>query len=301
MFGTLASLFAAVGLALAGYAAARLFLDRMAAVGSLENYYSLGTPEVTSAPVGSNEHKIRLAFGRRAVGRERAVFWGAVSAVGVTAFILFLLFHIPLWIALGSGGLVGFLGVNGWVEGRWRRVVREIESEMPTFLRTMGSMVLVTPNVTDALDETLASLNESGPLRLWLERFVQELRMHGRKGFEEMREEAKRISPSLLLAIVEMERLWETGGVQFAEAFRQAAENQARILRARNHAQAEVDGARSTLRVILLTLGGAVYFTVRVNPAPFNTPLGRVSLLALGVLIVMGWYLLQSMMDEVMK
>ncbi|HEY57629.1 MAG TPA: hypothetical protein G4O04_03670 [Anaerolineae bacterium] len=297
MIGVLLS---ALALALAGYWAGREALERLSAVRSLETYYAVAQ-EATPVPVGSRAHKIRLALGERVAGRETEAVALLTLGAGLVLTLVGLWLRLPLWIAMGAGGLLGYLGVQGWIEGRWHKVMRGIETEMPTFLRTLGSTVSVTPNVLDALDDTLAALDERGPLRAWMERFVQELRLHGRRGFETLHEEAGHISPVLLLAVVEVGRLWETGGAQFADAFRLAAENQARILRARSHAQAEIDGARSTLRVILFTLGGAVYFSIRANPVPFGTPLGRLSLLALGVLVAVGWVLLQSMMNEVLQ
>lgn len=296
---SIGALLAALGLAMGGYWASRYILERLA-IRPLENYYAVAT-EIDPVPVGSQAHKIRLALGERVAGRETTAV--IMLTVGVATIVLFLAMwmRLPIWVALGAGVVVGYWGVRGWIEGRWHKVVRSIEAEMPTFLRTLGSMVVVTPNVLDALEETIAALDENGPLRAWMKRFVQDLRLHGIKGFETMREEAGRISPALLLAVVEVGRLWETGGAQYAEAFRQAAENQARILRVRRQAQAEIDGARSTLRVILLTLGGAVYFSVRANPAPFDAPLGRLSLLALGALTAIGWALLQSMLHEVLQ
>ena len=53
--------------------------------------------------------------------------------------------------------------------------------------------------------------------------------------------------------------------------------------------------------MILLVLGGAVAFTVKVQPQQFHTAVGRFGLLGLAVLAAAGWMLLQSMMDEVLQ
>ncbi len=301
MLNMLGALLAAGALAAMGYFAAQEIVRRASSVQALETFYSAAQDEVAPVPVGSQEHKIRLALGGWAAGRETTVYHAIGSGTGVVLAGVLAAFGLPGWVSLGLGFALAYAGLNSWIGGRWRKTVRSIEAEMPTFLRTLGSMIQVTPNVLDALDETTAALDEKGALRAWMQRFISELRLHGRKGFETMRAEAQAISPTLLLAVVEIGRLWETGGAQFAAAFRQAAENQARILRARNRAQSEIDGARSTLRVILLVLGGAVAFTVKVQPQQFNTAVGRFGLLGLAVLAAAGWMLLQSMMDEVLQ
>ena len=299
---TMGVLLMATGLALLGFYGVRAVVERMSVHTALENYYAASTAaQAAPAEVGSRAYKVRLALGEWAAGREQQAVAALAGAAGLLLAVLMLLFGLPWPVAVLAGFGLGYTGVNSWIEGRWHKVVRSMEAEMPTFLRTLGSMVVVTPNVLDALDETTAALDEKGALRLWMTRFVEALRLHGRKGFETMQAEAGRISPTLLLAVVEIGRLWETGGAQFAHAFRQAAENQARMLRARNHAQAEIDGARSTLRVILLTLGGAVAFTVHTQPQQFDTLLGHAALLSLAVLAGVGWMLLQSMMDEVLR
>ena len=300
MIRVLGALLTAAGLGIGGWAIAQLMLQYKRGQSALETYYSIAT-EHLPVPVGSWEHRVRVAFGEKAAGREQAVYWGASVAVGLALAIGLILAQIPLLYAVPLGLLGGWLTINTWLNTKWLQIVRAIEHELPTFLRTLGSVLAVTPNVTEALEEATASLEVHGPLWKWMQRFAHELRINRHAAFETMKQEAGRLSPHLLFTVVEIQRLWETGGQQFAHAFRQAAEDQARLMRARNEAQAEIDGARSTLRVILLSLGGAVYFSIRMNPQPYTTLWGKMGLAGVAALAAVGWWLLQSMMREVLE
>ena len=46
----------------------------------------------------------------------------------------------------------------------------------------------------------------------------------GKKGLDEMQAEASDISSSLLLVVVEIGRLWETGGQGYAQSFQMVSE-----------------------------------------------------------------------------
>ena len=296
----LAPLLIGAGLALLGLRASRALLYRAGAHRTLDNFTKVAE-DARPVLIGSKAYKVRLAFGERAVGRETTVLYLSYAVAFFGMLILGVAVALPLWIAVLAAAGGAWLGVTSWVEGRWNAVKRQVEADLPLFLRNMGGMLLVTPNVLQALQDAIASLDEKSPLRAWMQRFADELQLRGEAGFAEMREEARRISPHLMLAVVEIGRLWETGGAEFARAFYQAANNQTKILSVRNRAQAELSGAKSTLRIILLVLGGALYAAIRMNPAPFSTPLGRISLFITLGLAVVGWILLQRMIDDVMK
>ena len=298
--GLLGQVVAGLGLAWLGWMALHAITERKAGVKPLETFYR-AEEDAQPVPIGSRAYKIRLALGARAAGREQAVLYAAYAAAGVALLALGVALALPLWIALLLAVAGAWMGVNGFVESRWNASRRKVEADLPMFLRNLGGMMLVTPNVLQALQDTVASLDARSPLRAWMTRLIEELRLHGQQGFERMQDEAQRISPQLLLVVVEVGRLWETGGAQFAQAFYQAASNQTKILSIRNNTEAELAGAKSTLRVILLTLGGAVYMSIRIDPAPFNTAIGRIGLLAVAGLAAVGWLLLQRMMDDVLS
>ncbi len=78
-----------------------------------------------------------------------------------------------------------------------------------------------------------------------------------------MLKEAQAISPSLGIAIFEIGRLWETGGPGYVKAFNMAAENIGDALKARSLAHAKGDGAKGSIRMIVLALVGVMVFLFR--------------------------------------
>ena len=87
---------------------------------------------------------------------------------------------------------------------------------------------------------------------------------------------------ALLLAVVEIGRLWETGGGGYIEALRLAAVHMAELMETRLQASAVAAGAWGTARTILLALSftlGAVLVNPVSKPA-FQTPLMQGVMLA---------------------
>ncbi|MCU0486281.1 MAG: hypothetical protein MUC85_09255 [Anaerolineales bacterium] len=81
-----------------------------------------------------------------------------------------------------------------------------LEKEIPSFLMNLSSVI-------QALEDASLSLNPQGQLKPWIERLVHAIQSRGKQGLDEMQAEAGDISSSLLLVVVEIGRLWETGGV----------------------------------------------------------------------------------------
>jgi len=148
-----------------------------------------------------------------------------------------------------------------------------------------------------------ASLDPAGPLQAWMKRLLAAIQTGGRRGLEEMQDEAAAISPSLMLAVMELERLWETGGSGYVEAFRLASDNLASMLEARGMAAAKADGAWGTVRVILLALGGALAAAMSSGSGSglFGTPTVQIGLLAALAWAALGWNVIGDMIREVMQ
>ena len=161
-----------------------------------------------------------------------------------------------------------------------------MEKEIPVYMMNLASVIQLNPNAIQALQDASLSLNPKGYLKPWIERLASSLHSHGRMGLEGMQAEAGDISPSLLLVVVEIGRLWETGGTGFSQSFQMVSENLAGILEGRSKAFSKADGAWGTIRVIVLALGGAIFlaFSSPASSALFRTPTAQIA-----ILIAVAW------------
>jgi Flp pilus assembly protein TadB len=270
---------------------------------SLADYYQpLAPQEDRSVRVGSFEHKIRLAALRyrlNVAGRERLYYYGAIALSTMTVLIGLVILGTPPMLYL-LAPLVGWAAVNGKINQEWQTMRLALEKELPTFLLRLSAAIQAVPNIPEAISDVAASLDPSGPLQAWMKRLLVAIQSSGRKGMDEMREEAASISPSLFMTILEIERLWQTGGSGYVEAFRLASDNMASILEARSMAAARADGAKSTVRVILIALGGALIFAMSsaAGGALFNTPLVQIGLLLAIAWAIIGWNVIGDMIRE---
>ncbi len=171
---------------------------------------------------------------------------------------------------------------------KWGSVQKAIEKEIPSFMMNLSGMIQLTPNVLRALEDASLSLDPHGMLKPWILRLASWLQSSGKKGLQEMQAEAQDISPSLLLLVVEVGRLWETGGQGYTQSFQMVSENMAGILEGRAKASAKADGAWGTIRVIVLALGGSLFlaFSSPGSSALFRTPTAQVA-----VAVALAWAL----------
>ncbi len=279
---------------------------RKSAARTLADYYQpLAPQEAQVVRIGSFEHKVRLAalkYRLKVAGRERLYYYGAIALVSFLVLLVLLAFRVPPVLCLLSV-VVGWVFVNGQVNGAWQQMRLAMEKELPTFLLRMSATVQATPNIPEALSDVTASLDPQGPLRAWMERLLQTIQTGGRKGLEEMQAEAMAISPSLIMAVMEIERLWETGGSGYVEAFRLASDNLASILEGRAMAAAKANGAWGTVRVILLALGGSLVMAMS-SPAGgglFHTTAVQIGLLLALAWAALGWNIIGDAIREVME
>jgi len=108
----------------------------------------------------------------------------------------------------------------------------------------------------------------------------------GKGCLDEMQRQAQQISPALLLVVVEIGRLWETGGKGYSDALRQASENLASLVETRSQANAVAAGAWGTTRTILIALGFTLGM-VLVNP--ISKPAFQQILMQIALLAMMFW------------
>jgi len=271
---------------------------------ALSGYYDIPTrrQDAPPAPVGSQAYKIRLAcsgFGLDVAGWEELALWAARILVTLVLAVPIALSSLPPMVYLVAPA-VAYVAVNSVINNKWNSIRLGIEKEIPTLLLRVSAVVQASPNVMDALTEVTASLDPDGPLKAWMERFTQRLQISGQKGLEDALAEATAISPSLALVVIEIGRLWETGGIGYIEAFRLVSDNLAGILEARAQAAAKSAGAWGTVRIILLALGFAIYM-VMGNPGTahmFHAWYAQLGLLAVLVWAAVGWNIIGDTIQE---
>ena len=260
-----------------------LFSHQPSITSSLQDYaFPPSSTVAPDAPIGSPAHKIRLAFavyGLDVNGREQFSLYLAIAVLGLGLAIGAAVFGLPPLFWLG-GPAIAYFAVNSLVNSKWNKVRMAMEKEIPSFLMNLSSMIQINPNVLQVLEDASLSLNPKGQLKPWIERLVSSIQSHGRKGLEEMQAEAGDLSPSLLLVVVEIGRLWETGGQGYSQSFQMVSENLAGILEGRSKAFSKADGAWGTIRVIVLALGGAILmaFSTPGSSTLFRTPGAQIAI-----------------------
>ncbi|RCK72764.1 MAG: hypothetical protein ANABAC_1298 [Anaerolineae bacterium] len=277
---------------------------RRQAVKSLSDYYRPLEDQATSTvKIGSMEHKIRLAalsYGVKVDGKEMLVFYSVIAVICLCVLIAVQALNLPI-VLIPAGMAIGYVFVKGVVEGRWDKMRVALEKELPAFLLRLAATLQATQNIIEAIADVIDTLDPQAPLKAWLQRMVSAMQSSGQKGLEDMRQEAANISPSLMMVVLEISRLWETGGSGYIQSFQLAAQGLSNLLAARANAQAKADGAWGTIRVILLALGGAIFMAM-ANPSSgylFHSPLGQMGLLILLVWGAVGWNILGDAIREV--
>jgi len=292
--------------AFAYYALEAVAKQRGRAAKTLADYYQPLTPqEERPIRTGSFEHRVRLAalqYRLNVVGKESLYYYGAIVAIALVVWAALVFLGVPAVLYL-LAPVLGWVVVSGQVNGAWQKMRLALEKELPTFLLRMSATIQATPNVPEAIADVTASLDPAGPLQAWMKRLLATIQTGGRRGLEEMQDEAAAISPSLMMAVMEIERLWETGGSGYVEAFRLASDNLASILEGRAMAAAKADGAWGTVRVILLALGGSlvVAMSSAAGGGLFDTPAVQIGLLLALAWAALGWNVIGDMIREVME
>ncbi|HNT26448.1 MAG TPA: hypothetical protein PKM21_18925 [Anaerolineales bacterium] len=114
-----------------------LFSRRPSSDALLRDY---GSPQavatVTEARVGSQEHKIRMAFagyGFDVSGREQFSLYLAIGVLGLGFVIVLATLGMPplFWLA---GPAIAYFGINSLVNGKWNKVRMAMEKEIPSFI-----------------------------------------------------------------------------------------------------------------------------------------------------------------------
>ena len=243
--------------------------------------------ESSEVRIGSEAYRLRLAFagfGMDVAGWERQARLLAWLLVSLALLIPMVLAGFPTLIWL-VGPVLAWVVINSLISGKWDQMRNRMEKEIPLLLTRLSGSLQTNPNVIEALNEEAENLEPGGPLQTWVFRLVQGMQTRGLASLQEMQSEAAGVSPALLLVVVEIERLVETGGQGYAQAFRVTADNLSGILETRLEAFAVAAGAWGTVRLIALAMGGAVA-AILLNR---TINLGESPIVQIAILLAIAW------------
>jgi hypothetical protein len=268
--------------------------------GRLTQFANAAT-EKKAADTGSQKHKVRLvfaSFGLDVSGSETIALWLARLGAGTALALILLVVGAPP-LMLPAAYVASWFVVDSQLNGAWVKLKNGIEKEIPIFLTRLASTVQIESNVLEAINEITETLEAKGPLKAWMQTFIARCQAGGQQALEEMLNEAQAISTSLGITVFEIGRLWETGGPGYAKAFTIAADNIGDTLKARTLAHAKGDGAKSSIRMIVLSLIAVMIFL-------FTTPQFSNSMKSTNIQLVyafiVGWMFFGwSMLDQIIE
>jgi hypothetical protein len=252
---------AGAALAFGSYFLVQLLLSIQRPGGRLTQFGG-AAQEKAAVDAGSRAHKIRLvfaSFGLDVSGNENTALILTWLGGGTVVALVLLIVGAPLLI-LPVGYIAAWFLIDGQMNTVWIKLTHGIEREIPVFLTRLASTVQIESNVLEAINEVSETLEPKGQLKEWLQRFIARCQAGGAKALDELLLEAQAISTSLGIAVFEIGRLWETGGPGYIKAFNMAAENIGDALKARALAHAKGDGAKSSIRMIVLALIAVMVF-----------------------------------------
>jgi hypothetical protein len=258
---TLKPYIAGVALAFGTYFLVRLLMQLRRPGGRLTQFAG-AAEEKAAADTGSRNHKIRLvflSFGLDVSGNETMALALAVLGAGTILALILLIVGAPL-LMIPAGYVAAWFLVDSQLNTVWVKLVHGIEREIPIFLSRLASTVQIESNVLEAINEVAETLEPKGQLKEWMQRFIGRCQAGGLQALGEMLLEAQAISTSLGITVFEIGRLWETGGPGYVKAFNMAAENIGDALKARALAHSKGDGAKGSIRMIVLALAAVMIF-----------------------------------------
>jgi hypothetical protein len=300
----------ALALAWAGYLLGRQYLPefkfKLGSKSRLDNFLddraAKGTAR-SSVQIGSWEHKVRIAFTSLkidAAGSEEYYMTLATVVVGAGFMIMLMLIGLPFITSL-AGLLAGRVFLDGWVTRSWNKVRADMESELPSLLLRLSSILQTTPNVPSALETVSTTLKRNGPLRTWAMETAARMHSEGYGVMDDVREHAAGISTSLAIAAELIGRVWTTGGEGYAKAFGAAADNLESVLDARVEARSKGTGAQGTVNILTVMTFGMIAFMMKSDAMADAVSLLIVQVLYAGIslLIVYGHRQVSELIDSV--
>jgi hypothetical protein len=253
---------------------------------------------------GSEAHRLRLAFrklGLDVAGRERFARDVARIGAGVVVYIVLntVLGLPPVTSLIGFAG--GWILLNGLIDGAWAQVKQDIEKEIPLFLTGLSSTVQVTPNVLQAVEDELRTLQAGGALQTWLkDEFLPRCQREGFDALDGLTREAFGLSSSLGIVVFLLGRLWRTGGKEWETAFEMASKNLEGVLDARVLGQATGKSAKGSVRLIAGITAFVMVLILRNEAlaATVQQPIVQLAYAGIILLMLFGWGFMNKLIDE---
>ncbi|MBI1793391.1 MAG: hypothetical protein HYR70_04280 [Chloroflexi bacterium] len=261
-----------------------------------------GAGKVSAAPVGSFEHRVRIAFtklGINAAGSEEYYLMVSRIVAGAGLSLILMLVGLPFFTSL-IGLVAGYVFVNGWIKRSWNKVRTEIEAELPSLLMRLSATIQASPNVPAALETVAKTLRSNGPLRAWTLETAGRMHSEGHGAMESIRESAAGMSTSLSIAADLIGRMWTTGGEGYTKAFGAAADNLESVLDARVLARAKGGSAQGTVNILTVMTFAMIAFMSRSNALAdiVKLPLVQILYALISLVIVYGHSQVSDIIDN---
>jgi hypothetical protein len=220
---------------------------------------------------------------------------------GVVVFLVLEMFLglPPVTCLIGFAG--GWILVGGLINGAWAQVKQDIEREIPLFLTGLSSTVQVTPNVLQAVEDELRTLQPGGALQTWLQdEFLPRSQREGFEALDGLTREAFELSSSLGIVVFLLGRLWKTGGKQWENAFEMASHNLEGVLDARVLGQANGKSDKGSVQLIAGITTFVMILILRNEALASTVQQPVVQLVYGGIILLMlfGWGFMNRLIDE---
>lgn len=210
-----------------------------------------------------------------------------------------LLIGVPPLPALAICALSGVM-VHSWLAQRWAKFVTNLEEELGPYAGRLHSSLQVTTSVPVALSRSIESLEPGSPLRMWMERLALGFAQKSTPFLIAALPAARKISTSLSLIVLLMERCASSGGAAHAAAFLTASKQMGAVMEARTIAHSKAAKARGTVTIffgLLLTLA-AIMGTQPLLREGFKEPMVQIGIAGSLVWMVVGYLIIQAMIRD---
>ena len=210
-----------------------------------------------------------------------------------------LLLGVPPLPALAICALSGVM-VHSWLAQRWARFVTSLEEELGPYAGRLHATLQITESVPVALERSIESLEPGSPLRMWMERLALGLAQKGTPFLLAALPAARKISTSLSLIVLLLERCASSGGSGHAKAFLSASKQMGDVIEARTIAHAKAAKARGTVTIFLglLVALAAIMATQPLLRDGFRMPMVQIGIAASLAWMVVGYLIIQAMIRD---
>ena len=210
-----------------------------------------------------------------------------------------LLAGVPIVIVVAIAGLSSVM-VHSWLASRWTKFVTSIEADLGPLSGRLYATLSLTESTALALARALEALPPGTASRLWMERLATGLETEGPPFLLAALPAAQRVSPSLALLVLQLERCVQAGGKAHAESFLAASDRLAGVLDARATVGAKAAKARGTVTMflIMLSLMSAYMMSSPNMREGFDSPISQIAIGVSLLVMLVGYLIIQGMIRE---